>query len=254
MSARALILTYHAIEPGPSPLCIEPSLFAAQLDLIVEAGVRPVSLDRLVDELHAGEPREPSVAITFDDGYASVVERAAPILADRETPATVFCVAGHLGAYNDWSTAPGSAPRLRLASAKALAGLPGSGMEVGSHGMTHLPLALVEDSDLERELVDSRATLEDAASVAVRWFAYPYGSKPGLRGRELVERTYAGAVGVGNRSAGPGADRWRLPRIEMHYLRRPALLRRVLEGGELYLALRRTGARARRLVRADYHR
>ena len=120
--------------------------------------------------------------------------------------------------------------------------------------MTHLPLALARDSALERELVDSKAALEEACSTTVRWFSYPAGSQPGPRGRELIERTYAGAVGRGNRVAGPGADRWQVPRIEMHYLRRLALLRRVLAGGDAYLALRRAGARARRLIRADYRR
>ena len=108
MSARALVLTYHAIEPGPGPLCMEPSLFSAQLDLISEARVRLLTLDRLAEELGAGGPGEPSVALTFDDGFASVAEEAAPMLAERGIPATVFCVAGHLGGLNDWPTEPAS--------------------------------------------------------------------------------------------------------------------------------------------------
>ena len=69
-----------------------------------------------------------------------------------------------------------------------------------------------------------------------------------MAGRDLVERTYAGACAVGNRALSPGFDRFELPRVEMHYLRRPSLLRRVLGGGRAYLALRRAG---RRLGRPD---
>ena len=251
MSARALVLVYHAIEPGPAPLCVEPSLFREHLDVIAEAPVRAVGLDQLADQLEAGGPVEPSVAITFDDGFASMVEQAAPMLAERDLPATVFCVAGHLGGLSDWATAPASAPRLRLAGAPELRDLAAGGVEVGSHGMSHLPLSRADEA-LEREIVESRASLEEATGAAVHWFAHPYGSLPGARGRALIERTYSGAVTSENRAADAGSDRWRIPRVDVHYLRRPALLRRTLEGGGSYLAVRRAGARVRRLIRSDF--
>ncbi len=248
----AAVLTYHAIEPGPPPLCIEPSLFRRHLDVIGEAGARVVGLDRLAAELEAGGGAEPTVAITFDDGAASVAENAAPLLVERGLPATVFCVAGHLGGRSDWPSYPPWAPRLRLAGASALADLARNGLELGSHGMAHVPLALAASPELEREVVDSKAALEEATGAAATWFAYPYGSLPGGSRRALVERAYAGAAAGGNRAAGPGADRWALPRIDAHYLRRPSLLARAVRGGDAYLALRRAGARTRRLIRRDY--
>jgi peptidoglycan/xylan/chitin deacetylase (PgdA/CDA1 family) len=231
----AIVLAYHAIEAGPPPLCIEPDVFRDHLATIEDAGVRVVALGKIADG-----PDEPCVAITFDDGFASVVENAAPALLERGLPATVFCVAGHLGGANDWPGEP--PPQRRLASAAELAAC---GIEIGSHGMTHLRLDRVSEAELQREVVDSRSALEDALGVAVEWFAYPRGS---VAGRELVERTYAGACAVGNRALGPGFDRFELPRVEMHYLRRPSLLRHVLGGGRAYLALRRAG---RRLVPPD---
>jgi peptidoglycan/xylan/chitin deacetylase (PgdA/CDA1 family) len=252
MRPRAVVLTYHAIEPGPPPLCIEPSLFRHHLDTIGEAGARVVGLDRLVAELRSGGPAEPTVAITFDDGTASVAEEAAPLLAERRLPATVFCVARHLGGRSDWPSQPPWAPRLRLAGAPALADLARNGLELGSHGLTHAPLALLAPVELEREVTDSKAALEEATGAAVRWFAYPYGSLPGGIGRALVESAYAGAVIGGNRAASPAADGWAVPRVDAHYLRRPALLARALRGGDAYLAVRRVGVRARRLGRRDY--
>jgi peptidoglycan/xylan/chitin deacetylase (PgdA/CDA1 family) len=254
VSERALVLAYHAIERGHPPLCIEPALFAEHLDAILESGLEPVSLTRLADALDSGGPAAPSVAITFDDGCASVFSEAVPLLREREIPATVFCVAGYLGGRKDWPTEPPSAPRLRLASAGAVAEAAGEGIEIGSHGLTHLPLALTDGPALEREVVESRQVLEEAVGAEVSWFAHPGDSTPGERGRELLREVYSGAVAGGNRAARPEDDRWALPRIEMHYLRRPGLLRRALLGGDAYLALRRLGARARRLVRADYVR
>jgi peptidoglycan/xylan/chitin deacetylase (PgdA/CDA1 family) len=254
MSGWALILCYHAIEPGPPPLCVEPSAFAEQLDLITEAPVSAVSLGRLVDQLADGGPAEPSVAITFDDGFASVAETAAPMLAERGLPATVFCVAGHLGGENDWPIEPGSAPRRRLAAAAELSTIASSGIEIGSHGIDHLPLGRIADRDrVEREVAGSKRLLEDATGVPVEWFAYPYGSLPRAPGIESIERTYRGAVAGGNREVTGSSHRWRLPRVEMHYFRSPDRLRALLDGGRRYLALRRAGGRLRGAIRPHYH-
>ena len=253
MSARALVLTYHAVEPGPAPLCIDPELFRTHLDLIEASGVRTIPLDALAEELAEGGPRAPALAITFDDGFASTAEVAAPLLAERGLPATVFCVAGHLGGANDWPSQPRSCPRLRLASARALSEWHASGLALGCHGANHEPLAHVGDGRLRREILDSREMLEQAVGAPVGWFAYPYGVAPAAA-RVLVERAYAGACAGGNRAVGGGAARFLLPRVDAHYLRGPAHLRWVLEGGDFYLFLRRLGARLRRVVRRDFVR
>ena len=254
MSARALILTYHAIEPGPAPLCIDPALFAAHLDCLVEARVRVVTLDRLLRELRAGPTTERAVALTFDDGFASVVDHALPLLTERGFPATVFCVAGHLGRDNDWPTQSPHVPRLALADAATLASVAGDRVEIGSHGIQHAPLGSVSDEVIRREIVDSRAALEDAVGTAVHWFAHPYGVAPGPRAREWLEANYAGACSSELRPLSVDADPFALPRIDAHYLRRPARLRRVLDGSDVYLHARRAGSRLRRRLRADHRR
>jgi peptidoglycan/xylan/chitin deacetylase (PgdA/CDA1 family) len=253
MSDRALILTYHQIEPGPAPLCIEPALFRTHLDVIDRAGARVVPLGELVDLLDRGDDdQRPVVAITFDDGFASAIDQAVPALAERGMPATVFGVAAHLGGINDWPAEPPTSPRRPLASAAALADAVGEGIALGSHGTSHAPLNLTAEDVLRREVIDSREALEAATGAPVRWFAYPYGTVPGRRVRALVERTYEGACAGGNRHVDAGDDRFLLPRVDPHYLRRPSLLARALEGDSGYLRLRRIGARARRLVRKDY--
>jgi peptidoglycan/xylan/chitin deacetylase (PgdA/CDA1 family) len=254
MSATALVLTYHAVEEGPPPLCIDPGLFRAHLDVIDESRVRTVGLGQLADELRRGGPGEPSLALTFDDGFASVADAAAPLLIERRIPATIFCVAGHLGRHNDFPTDSASAPKLPLASGSALADLSAEGLDLGSHGMEHTPLEFAEDDQaaLRREIVDSRELLEQETGHDIAWFAHPYGSPAGPTGRALIEGAYDGACGDGLRPVTAGTDPYRLPRIDAHYLRRPGLLRWVLEGRGGYLPLRRLGARARRTVRQDF--
>jgi peptidoglycan/xylan/chitin deacetylase (PgdA/CDA1 family) len=249
----ALILIYHAIEPGPPPLCVDPALFGEHLAVLEDSGAEAVTISELADRLRSGEPPDGVVAITFDDGFASVPRDAAPMLAERGLTATVFCVAGHLGGSNSWSSQPARAPRRELATAEELAALAGQGFEIGSHGMEHLPLNRVSEEVLRRELLGSKEVLGNAAGRPVRSLAYPYGVGPGAAGRRLVESSYAAACTTRMCPVGAGDNPLALPRVDAHYLRNPDLLRRALRGSlRPYLRFRRLGAQARRVIRKDY--
>jgi peptidoglycan/xylan/chitin deacetylase (PgdA/CDA1 family) len=248
-----LILTYHAVEEGPPPLCIDPRLFAEHVRTIASAGAATMTVSELAAAVRAGDVPERAVAITFDDGCASVVEHAAPVLCAHGIPATVFCVAGRLGRENDWPSQPSRAPRLRLASADALALLAAAGWEMGSHGVEHSPLDGADNAVARREVVESRQLLEAALTTAVSSFAWPYGARPSPTAAGLIAETYDAACGGGPALVGRRADPLALPRVDAHYLRNPALLRRALTGSPgPYLALRGMASRLRRGLRKDY--
>ena len=175
----ALILTYHAVEEGPAPLCLAPALFRSHLDAFEELGVSTLTVSGLAEALRDGTLPDRAVAITFDDGCASAVRTAAPSLAERGMAATFYCVAGHLGGWNDWPTQPASAPRLALAEADELRELAQLGFEIGAHGNDHVPLGNAGADVARREVERSKQVLEDATGRAVRSFAYPYGVPPG---------------------------------------------------------------------------
>lgn len=247
-----LVLTYHGVGPAADPLHVDAATFTAHLDAIVEAGRPVVRVSELAARLRAGA--DPSgVAITFDDGFASVARVAAPLLAERGLPATVFCVAGHLGGRSDWPSAHPDAPTVDLARADELAELAGLGWEIGCHGMMHAPLLGDDGELLRRELGEARSQLEQATGAAVRALAYPYGAGPSEAARALVEATFDAACSTRLGSVGAGTDVWSLPRVDAHYVRRPRLLRAALAGTlGPYLRTRGLGARARRAVRRDF--
>jgi peptidoglycan/xylan/chitin deacetylase (PgdA/CDA1 family) len=56
-----------------------------------------VELSKIVQRIRNREPVSGLAAITFDDGYLSVFENAAPILREYDLPATVFLIAGLVG-------------------------------------------------------------------------------------------------------------------------------------------------------------
>jgi peptidoglycan/xylan/chitin deacetylase (PgdA/CDA1 family) len=253
--SAALILTYHAIDKGPAPLCLAPELFREHLDVLAEAGAATFTMSELAAGLQAGSLPERAVAITFDDGFTGVAEHAAPLLAERGQRATVYAVAGSLGKENDWPSQPEGAPRLPLMTATQLAELARAGFEVGSHGVRHAPLAEVGEREAEREVASSREMLEDVLGCSVRSFAYPYGAQPLPHAERLVRATYDSACTTRLAAVSPTADPYDLPRVDSHYVRRPHLLRRAVDGSmRSYLFVRRAGAGSRRLVRKDYRR
>jgi peptidoglycan/xylan/chitin deacetylase (PgdA/CDA1 family) len=248
----ALILTYHAIEEGSSPLCVDPALFRRHLDCLTELGATTITVAELGAALRAGELPERAVAITFDDGCASAVRVAAPLLAERKQKATFFCVAGHLGGWNDWPSQRAGVPRLELAAASELAGLAAQGFEIGAHGMEHAPLRGLSVAALANELRESRTKLAEAAGSDVRCLAFPYGLPPDGPAADVVEEEYDAACAATLRRATVASDRFALPRVDVHYVRRGELLKQVVRGRlDAYLRVRDVAARGRRLGRRD---
>ncbi len=248
----ALVLTYHAIEDGPGPLFVSPELFEVHLDAILESGAEVLTIGELAAALREGRLPERAVAITFDDGFASVARAAAPLLRERGLTATVFCVAGYVGRDNDWPSQPPKIPRRPLAAAEELAELARDGIELGAHGMTHAPLSDDVEESFERELVEARGELEKATGVEIRSFAYPYGGVASPAARTKVAATYEAACTTELRLLVSSEDSLAIPRVDAHYVRRPALLRRALDGSlGGYLRARRLGSRARSLFLAD---
>jgi peptidoglycan/xylan/chitin deacetylase (PgdA/CDA1 family) len=247
--SRALLLVYHDVRDGPRPLCVSPSLFAEHLDVLADCAANVVTVSQLARALRQGRLRDRTVCLTFDDGFASVVDEAAPRLAERGFAATVFCVAGHLGGLNDWPSQPAWVERRPLASAGRLGGLAAAGIEIGAHGFDHARLDRADGKVLRREVSDARVAIEQSVGSPVRSFAYPYGVGPPGDARPLVAQTYEAACSVCLRLADDDSDLMGLPRVDAHYVRDAERLRRVVLGrGDGFLARRRAGRRLRRLL------
>lgn len=253
MRPAALVLTYHAIARGPAPLFIEPDVLADHLDRIVASSATVLTVSDLAAALRAGTLPARAVALTFDDGFASVSDTAAPLLAERGLSATVFCVAGHVGGVSDWASQPASAPRRPLADAATLSALAAAGWEIGSHGVTHASLSRLTPDLRQHELEASRQRLEDMVGVTISSFAYPYGAVPETGEVELRTAGYAAACTTEIALVSQATSSLAISRVDAHYLRRGTLLTAVLEGrAPAYVAARRLAARARRVVATDY--
>ena len=176
------ILCYHAVDPDwDSPLAVHPHDFEDQMAWLA-ANRRVLSLDRAVTRID-GSGRLPrgETAITFDDGFRSVLTHALPALRRHGLPATVFVVAETLTAAGrevDWVDTPPAWP-LETLQREELLELQAAGVSVGSHSYSHRILPDLGEDECEGELRASREVLEELVGGAVPFLAYPRGLHDG---------------------------------------------------------------------------
>lgn len=151
--------------------------FRRHLDVLADVDARVLPLDEAVVRLRDGTLPRRAVALTFDDGYASVAETAWPLLRERGLPATLFMVtAGLVGPMRfPWDAGHPDPGRLRLSTPDELLAVAAEGLDLGSHTVTHPWLPGLEPAVLRQELLESRTRLESLLGRDVRSIAYPTG-------------------------------------------------------------------------------
>ena len=89
-----LVLCYHGVsERWPSYLAVTPNQMARQLGFLVDRGFRGATFEQAV----TSPPARRTLAVTFDDGYRSVMTHALPILERLGLPGTVFVPTDFVG-------------------------------------------------------------------------------------------------------------------------------------------------------------
>ncbi|MFF9273773.1 polysaccharide deacetylase family protein [Streptomyces griseosporeus] len=205
------VAMYHSVGDrtcDPYRITVTPERLERQLLWLRARGLRGVS----VAELLAARARGAGhglVGLTFDDGYADFVTDALPVLRRHGCTATLFVLPGRLGGDNTWDS-PG--PRKPLLTADGIRRAAAEGMEIGSHGLTHVDLTTADDLTLKAETVQSRAALADLLGRDVDGFCYPYG--------RVDARVVAAVRAAGYRHAcaidpGPLTGPLALPRIHI---------------------------------------
>ncbi len=230
-----VVLMYHRISRGdaspPSEFVVTAATFRRQLSWLARHGYyTPRFSDVLRDGGRApcvvGRP----VVITFDDGYADVLENAVPALRAFGFTAAVFPVLDLERRFNHWDEAPElSGP---LLAADDLAGLERAGFELGSHTMTHASLTRIPHADLAWELGRSREVLAELAARPLPALAYPYGDVDGRVKRAAREAGYEAALAVNSGPLDWRADAFEIRRQRVGNAASDAYMRLILSGAE----------------------
>lgn len=212
-----LVLSYHAVsERWPAALSVTPSRLEAQLRLLLARGYRGRTFAEAVS---GGGGRV--VAVTFDDGFRSVLEHALPVLTRLGLPGTVFVPTDFPGGgpmawpgIDGWLKSE-HASELQPLSWDELRRLRDAGWEIGSHSCSHPYLSRLGDGELERELRESRHRIEGELGSACRSLAYPYGDHDERVVRAVAAAGYEVACTVPRRLTAPAPLVW--PRIGIYH-------------------------------------
>lgn len=163
------VLMYHSINHDPHDpgniLRVPKDKFAAEMKWLYDNGYKTISLDELYDYVENKKPvPEKTVVLTFDDGYEDNYQSALPVIEKYHFKATVFMISARIGdSKNGYLTAP------------ELKEMDKNGMQIECHTVDHLDLSTLSYSHQERELTDSKATLEKLLGHPIDYLAYPSG-------------------------------------------------------------------------------
>ncbi|HET7127688.1 MAG TPA: polysaccharide deacetylase family protein [Gaiellaceae bacterium] len=186
---RSVVLCYHGVGPStartdPGYLRVRPDAFRAQLELLLGAGFRFVSVSEFASRCAGDAPPAGLAVLSFDDGMDDNHDVVLPILAELRLPATVYVVTGLIGKPNPWM---GRESGARMMNHEELRELVAGGVEIGAHTITHPDLSRLAYDACLHEMDGSRRELENLLAVSVKTFAYPF-CRYGPAARLAVER------------------------------------------------------------------
>ena len=168
---RVPILMYHYVENVQNKqdklrleLNIPPNVFEQQVKTLSDAGYTFMTAKALGQVIDGKKqlPKNP-VLLTFDDGHWDFATIVLPILEKYHAKATTYVISGFIGG-SDFMTA------------QELQDVIKSGIvDVGAHTVHHISLRGRPKSDVQYEIDQSKATLEQDYHIQVVSFAYPDG-------------------------------------------------------------------------------
>lgn len=214
----ARVLAYHSTgTPSWGVNDISAARFERHLQIAADEGWTFATPEQV-----RADPASKLLAITFDDGVRSVLDHAAPVLRSHGIPATMFVVSG----WADGLHPDGSA---ELLDWRGVEQLREHGFSLGCHSVTHPDFGTLDAGQMERELADSRARLEQVLGEPVREFAIPFGQSSNWPDEA---RRLAAAIGYENVYAQAGNTRpsGTLARTFITRYDQPRLFRAALAG------------------------
>ncbi len=167
-SPRRIVLYYHGVKnKDASQFKKQMKYLAEKYAVVTPSAIKTAPLDS----------SKSSVAITFDDAFANLLDNALPVLKALHLPAAICVPAGNLGQTPQWHMAGGCDDKNEtILTAQQLSQLNKDGFEIFSHSMSHPKLTSLDDGSLACELTCSKQLLRDILAYEVVAISYPHGS------------------------------------------------------------------------------
>lgn len=210
---RKIILLYHSI--GNSLWAISEQVFTDQINWLYDQ-CRILPLTKLIK---AQPSNDIQVAVSFDDGYASVFGKVAPQLVEKKIFPMLYINTGWISDSESCRrqsvAALGHYPDESFLTWKEVNALYATGWEIGSHGINHYDFSCSESKITEYELTTSKQNIEMRLHTDCSHFSYPWG-KHSPKVKKMVQAVgYKYAVGGRHAAVTPNSDLFAIPRINI---------------------------------------
>jgi peptidoglycan/xylan/chitin deacetylase (PgdA/CDA1 family) len=153
-------------------LRVSPKKFRRQMQYLKEKGYQSMSFSDLINyfntgNLHIAKP----LIITFDDGYRDNYINAFPVLKEFGFKAAFFIVTDFIDDESLWNIED----KEKLMNWDEIKEMFSSGMEFGSHTVSHPLLLNYPREKMFNEIGYSKRALEKIVGTEISCFSYPYG-------------------------------------------------------------------------------
>lgn len=211
---RRVVLLYHAVGAGPD--ACTAGCFSDQIAWLAK-NAQVLHLEDLLSGRGDGPLQ---VAVTFDDGYASVAQVAAPIMARHNIPSTIYltasCIASREADRRESDPSIGHLAGEKFMLWDEVRALHDAGWQIGSHGLDHVDMTSLNASELNDQLRGARALIEQELGVPCPAFAYPWGRNSWRTRAAAASAGYSHAAGTIHGPLYVDAPRLAFPRINIH--------------------------------------
>lgn len=167
---KIFILCYHGIGEDNWAFSVNKKTFEKQINYLKSQKIEFITLSDIEKFLN-GEKKitKPSVVITFDDGYKDILE-VSNFLKKKNIKPTLFLLSNTKNANR--KELANERPFL---SKKEILYLKKNGWELGSHTATHSDMFGLNAQQIEKEVIESKRSLEKELGIQIPYIAYPKG-------------------------------------------------------------------------------
>ncbi len=206
-SGSAVILAYHRVGEDSYPATnSRTGQFESHIHELTSGTYNILPLPEIIQAIRNGKELPPqSIAITFEGGYKSILDRAVPLLVEKNIPFTIFYAADQAGGassqYLNWQDIE-SLTHNKLVT-------------LGILPAAYTRLSGQPKEEILRQVNRARSAHQDRFGKPPKLFSYPFGEHS-LEYRKIIEaQSFDAAFGLQSGAVYSGADYYTLPRFTM---------------------------------------
>ncbi len=203
----AVVLAYHRIGEDAYPDSnLRTDQFVAHIDEIANSDYTVLPLAEILSAVkERRELPKRALAITFEGAYKSTLEKAVPLLLEKNLPFTIFYSSGQIGS--------GSEEIMGWNELKNISGK--QGVSLGVLPAAYTRLSGQSEEEIRRQVNSALVRHREIFAAEPQFFSYPFGEYSLTYKKIIRESGFQAAFALHSGTVYEGSDFFVLPRFTM---------------------------------------